>query len=248
MARIWKLRSWATSAAVIAIAAVVIGDASATATQGSAVIAGQTNTSTADTVVQDTYYSVPCSPVLAAGLLACGSIGLEGNGNTYGVYGGGDDTGVYGVSSGGNGVFGYSSGTGNGVDGFVNSSTASGVYGENGSSGFGVAGRANGGVGVLADSTSGTALEVNGKAQFSRSGVVTISYPAKTAVISAVPLTAKSLVFATEQRFLAGVYVVAAVPNLSGSSNSFTIYLNKTPGTSTSPKSVTVGWYVIERS
>ena len=52
--------------------------------------------------------------------------------------------------------------------------------------------------------------------------------------------------FATEQKFLAGVYVVAAVPNLSGSSNSFTIHLNKAPGTVTTPKSVTVGWYVIE--
>jgi len=59
-------------------------------------------------------------------------------------------------------------------------------------------------------------------------------------------VTSKSLVFATIQKFLAGVYVVAAAPNISRSSNSFTIYLNKAPGSATVPKSVTVGWEVIE--
>jgi hypothetical protein len=87
---------------------------------------------------------------------------------------------------------------------------------------------------------------VAGKAQFSRSGIVTIAYPAKTAVVSGFPVTSQSLVLATIQKYLSGVYVVAAVPNLGGSSNSFTIYLNKAPGSSTTPKSVTVGWYVIE--
>ena len=41
--------------------------------------------------------------------------------------------------------------------------------------------------------------------------------------------------------------MVAVVPNLSGSSNSFTIYLNKAPGSSTNPTSVVVGWQVIEK-
>jgi len=269
MSPLKQVRTWIASAVVIAVAAVVIGDTSATATQGQAILAGQTNTSTAETVLQDTSVSVQCVPVFGAGLLACGSNGLEGSGNTYGVYGSGDVAGVRGASSagdgvagdtsagtsagvfgenfgGGNGVYGLSISTGNGVQGETGSDIASGVYGQNDGSGYGVAGRANGGVGVLADSTNGTALDVNGKARFSRSGLITISYPAKTAVISGLPLTNKSLVLATIQRFLAGVYVVAASPTLSGSSNSFTIYLNKAPGTSSNPKSVTVGWEVIE--
>jgi hypothetical protein len=135
---------------------------------------------------------------------------------------------------------------GNGVFGLSDSNTASGVYGQNDGSGFGVAGRAIDGTGVLADSANGTALSVSGKAQFSRSGLVTITYPATSKVVSGVSLTAKSLVIATNQKYVAGVYVVAAVPKLSGSSNSFTIYLSKAPGTSAAPKSVTVAWQAIE--
>jgi hypothetical protein len=103
------------------------------------------------------------------------------------------------------------------------------------------------GVGVKAESNgSGTALVVEGTAVFSRSGNVTISYPAKSVTVTGVAVTSQSLVLATLQKHLGGVFVEAAVPNLSGSSNSFTIYLNKAPGTDTKPKSVTVGWFVVD--
>jgi hypothetical protein len=46
---------------------------------------------------------------------------------------------------------------------------------------------------------------------------------------------------ATLQKFVAGVYVVAAVPNVSG--GYFTIYLNKTVTTSVGP----IAWIVTER-
>jgi hypothetical protein len=98
----------------------------------------------------------------------------------------------------------------NGVSGRTSTATASGVYGQKDSTGFGVAGRAANCTGVFADSANGTALQVSGKAQFSRSGVVTITYPAKSAVVTGVPVTSKSFAFATIQKFLAGVYVVAA--------------------------------------
>jgi len=75
----------------------------------------------------------------------------------------------------------------------------------------------------------------------------TCKWPLLWPFVSNVPVTAKTLAFATIQKFLSGTYVVAAVTNLSGSSNSFTIYLNKAPGSSTAPKSVTVGWYLVER-
>jgi hypothetical protein len=71
------------------------------------------------------------------------------------------DVGVVGVGS-TDGVFG--SGNGNGVRGFSNNSLGSGVYGHNNSAGFGVAGRSDvaGGVGVLADSSSGLGLRAVG--------------------------------------------------------------------------------------
>ena len=125
--------------------------------------------------------------------------------------------------------------------------TGSAVFGEATGNGAGVFGDSASGPGVQARSATGPALNVIGRAQFSRSGTVTISYPNKSATVTGVPVTAKSLAFATLQQFLAGRYVVAVVPNLGGSSNSFTIYLNKAPGTSTTPKSVVVGWHVIEK-
>jgi hypothetical protein len=71
------------------------------------------------------------------------------------------DVGVVGVGS-TDGVFG--SGNGNGVRGFSNNSLGSGVYGHNNGAGFGVAGRSDvaGGVGVLADSSSGLGLRAVG--------------------------------------------------------------------------------------
>jgi hypothetical protein len=186
-----------------------------------------------------------------------GVFGQATNSDGSGVYGQNDGTGngVAGRATnanGGTGVFGELTGTGpgNGVHGKADGSNQSGMYGENLGAGAGVFGYgwATGSIGVRAGAVSGgTALKVEGKAQFSRSGTVTISYPNKQATVSGVPVTAKSLALATLQQFLAGRYVLAAVPNLSGSSNSFTIYLNKAPGTSTSPKSVVVGWQVIER-
>ena len=113
--------------------------------------------------------------------------------------------GVYGVGN--IGVRGQAETTGNGVEGDANNSSASGVYGQNDGTGFGVAGRSNGvgvlgdsatGIGVMATSPGGTALRVDGKVRFGRSGVVTITYPAKSAVISSVPVTSKSLAFATD--------------------------------------------------
>jgi hypothetical protein len=208
-----------------------------------------------------TYSDICCQGWSGDGVHGLGALnGVSGetaNNTASGVYGqnNGSGYGTAGRATNGTGVFGEgligvlgnSLGAGDGVDGTASNSCCSAVYGLNSGTGNGVAGRADTGTGVLAASTSGTALKVSGKAQFSRSGLVTITYPAKSKVITGVPLTAKSLVLATQQKFLAGVYVVAAVPNLSGSSNSFTIYLSKAPGTSAVPKSVTVAWQVIER-
>jgi hypothetical protein len=137
--------------------------------------------------------------------------------------------------------------------GHANNTSGSGVYGQNDGAGYGVAGRASGGIGTLGDSADGigvwassqnaTALKVTGKAQFSRSGVATVagsSAAPKNSVRVSLPITAKSMMTATLQKYVAGVYVVAAVPNVSG--GYFTIYLNKSVTTSVGP----IAWMVVE--
>jgi hypothetical protein len=298
-----KVAAIATALVALTVAFVAGTGSAATATQGQAVIAGQSNDATMATSITNTtdgemsslgnialagvatngtgvfgssYPHVRNVGVL--GISAAGSFtegqfwpgdgvhgdgasngvsGVTSNNGASGVYGQNDGTGygTAGRATNGTGVFGEgligvlgnSLGAGDGVDGTANNSCCSAVYGLNSGTGNGVAGQADAGTGVLAASNGGIALKVDGKAQFSRSGLVTITYPAKSKVISGLPLTAKSLAIATVQKYLAGVYVVAAVPNLSGSSNSFTIYLSKAPGTSAVPKSVTVAWQVIER-
>jgi len=184
-----------------------------------------------------------------------GSWGVLGEAGGIGVVGSGGTYGVWGDSSTGTGVYGntYAEGQ-NGVYGHASNATGSGVYGQNDGAGYGVAGRAGGGIGALGDSANGigvwassqnaTALKVSGKAQFSRSGVATVAgTPAapKNSVRVSLPLTAKSMMTATLQKYVAGVSVVAAVPNVTG--GYFTIYLNKAVTTSVSP----IAWIVTER-
>jgi hypothetical protein len=195
----------------------------------------------------------------ASNVLGGEAAGVSGDGSgpgDDGVYGIGDANGVHGeayFSSSGSGVFGQNDGNGNGVYGHANNSAASGVYGQNDGTGFGVAGRASGGTGILGDSANGigvsassqnaTALKVTGKAQFSRSGVATVagtSAAPKNSVKVSLPITAKSMMTATLQKYVAGVYVVAAVPNVAG--GYFTIYLNKPVSTSVGP----IAWMVVE--
>jgi hypothetical protein len=197
---------------------------------------------------------------------SAGNVGVYGRG-PEGVYGdasngsgsalGGTVNGVHGVCDvSGNAVWGESVdrglGAGNGVYGSTTSSGASGVYGHNAGTGYGVAGRAESGTGTLGDSTNGvgvaassqngTALDVTGRAVFNRSGLVTITAPAKSASV-AVPggLATTALVLALLQNAVPGVSVASAVPNkLTGK---VTINLNKTPP-STSP-AAKVAWFVL---
>jgi hypothetical protein len=224
--------------AVVAVSGLLmaVGTSGATATQGQPVIAGQFNDETSLTFVEN----------------------KSTTGTTDGIDaisdGGGD--GVIGVtfSSCCAGVHGNNNGDGNGVYGHANNSSASGVYGQNDGTGFGVAGRASGGTGVLGDSANGTgvwassqnatALQVTGKAQFSRSGVATVagtSAAPQSSVRVSLPITGKSMMTALLQKHVAGVFVVAAVPNVTG--GFFTIYLNKAVSTSVGP----IAWMVTER-
>ena len=135
--------------------------------------------------------------------------------NGIGVHGShaGDGWGVYGTSQGGIGVFG-------------NVTTGTGVEGSGTTGVFGVASSQHG-VGVLAQNTGGgTALEVDGAAAFSRSGVATV--PAgKSQVTHPLTLTSASFVLATIQGNITGLYV-RGVTIAAGSPGSFTIHLSNT--------------------
>jgi hypothetical protein len=73
---------------------------------------------------------------------------------------------------------------------------------------------------------------------FSRSGLLSIAAGKSSATQTGVALAAASLVLATLQQNLAGVYVRAAVPNAGASS--FTVYLSKAPSVSTK-----VAWFIV---
>ena len=166
---------------------------------------------------------------------ANGGTGVVGNGGgqagsgVVGTSGSAGGTGVIGTSGGGNGtgVLGTGSGTGNGVHGIA--LKGNGVHGSAGT----------GGIGVLAENTSGgAALTVTGPASFSRSGVLTVPAGHATATQSGVALSTASLVLVTLQQHATGLYVLAAVPNSAG--HSFKVYLSKSVSASTK-----VAWFVV---
>jgi hypothetical protein len=169
--------------------------------------------------------------------------------------------GLYGTSASGEGLYGQSgtvasafAGTSlTGVHGVTDSATDSAVWGEAVGGGAGVTGttsdRANGGVqgvnqgtgpGVLAQNTGGgAALQVSGPAAFSRSGAVSIPAGKSSAKVTGLALGTASLVLATIQGNVAGVYV-QGVTVVAGASGSFTVHLNKA-----TPSALPVAWFVL---
>lgn len=179
--------------------------------------------------------------------------------NETGVYGVADDSvaaaGVWGDSVQGTGVVGTGdwgvAGIGAvGVIGWVDSAST-GVYGfagdlpidagppfpVGGSAITGIAGAgAFFGVYAKASTSSQTALYVNGKARFSRSGRVTIASTSTSRKVFMTGVTPGSWVLAMLQTSVGGCSVRAVVPT----TGAFTIYLSKAPG-----KRVAIGYLVV---
>jgi hypothetical protein len=105
-------------------------------------------------------------------------------------------------------------------------------------SGTGVEGTSSSGVGVLASSTQGVALQVTGKAVFSRSGLAVVPAGTNRVIVTGVALTSTSLILALVQQSAGSAFVRAAVP--APASSSLTILLNKSPSVN-----VTVAWFVV---
>ena len=150
----------------------------------------------------------------ANGTNATGVWGYSASSTGTGVYGEGA-TGVWGF--GGWGVFGASDATGTGVYGFSGASIPTAP------AHTGVFGYSDSGIGVYAKALTGTALYVNGKVGFSRSGKVAIAAGHASYTKSLAGVTTSSLIIAVLQTYRAGVYVAAAVP----AAGKFTIRLNK---------------------
>jgi hypothetical protein len=181
---------------------------------------------------------------------ATGRTGLVGYSGAGSAPAGPAKTGVYGEAtqdSGSRGVSGFTlagqgvrgdATTGQGVAGVA--TTGQGVKG-NATSGQGVVGQATSGAGVKAVASTGYALDVAGRARFSRSGTVSIAANATTVDIT-VPggLAGTPLVFAVLQVAHTGVWVTAARPNWP-TTGKIRIYLNKVASTSASTP---VAWFV----
>ena len=193
-------------------------------------------------------------------------IGVEGtSGPGLGVVGtSGSGTGVVGGSSSGTGVHGYSDagvepailgtsiGSSTGVMGYSGSPASTpaptpktGVFGYAApdATAIGVKGASTAGVGVLATATTGTAIRVVGKAEFSRSGRATVPKGKDyTDIMVAGGLTSRSVVNATLQTYRPGVAVAAVRLNYP-SRDMARIYLTKVASTTSRTY---VGWFVAE--
>ncbi len=237
----------AVALVALAFAVVVVaGSPGALATQGSPITAGQGNSETAVTRLYNTTAGFQgCDAVTpnpsTSGLFVCGSHGLMGAGTAAGLFGITEDSstgyGVEGKTVKGTGVYGHNTGsTGIGVWGQTGG-TGSAVYGEATVNGAGVFGDSPAGTGVQARSTTGTALNVLGKAKFSRSGLAFLPSGSNHVTVNMSGATTGSMILATVQQ--KGPFFVKNVVPATGS---FTIYLNKAPAY---PNTVIVAYFVL---
>ncbi len=245
----------------------IAGAKPAEAANGNAVELGETNSATASTVVNTTAGTGLQGGISGSEAGASGVSGVDNTTGTtcHGIYGRSiNGTGVYGQTSGpdGYGLHGVDAGNGGAVGIFGTSINGFGVYGlsnnltgvqgatqakgqsgvagidDSTAGGHGVYGKSTNGTGVYATSSKGAALEVNGPARFSRSGVATVPKGARSVEVSLAGVTTASLILATPQGRVAGVAVEGVVPDVSASS--FTIYLTQAVSVS-----LKVAWFVI---
>jgi hypothetical protein len=103
--------------------------------------------------------------------------------------------------------------------------------------GSGVSGSSDSGVGVRAASAKGTALEVDGKVTFSRSGIATVPTDARRVKVDLAGVSSDSMVFATIQQLSGAV----AVANVVAATSAFTIHLSDA-----APQALRVAWMVLD--
>lgn len=204
------------------------------------------------------------------GSTSAGGVGVLGlathdiSSGTAGVHGDSTPCGA-GVIGTVNGVGGPGTLTCDGVQGFasdwdVGSTTASfgcdsvGVHGFSGATGqfairgdetsaaggTAVAGASANGVGGSFSSNHGTALQVQGVATFTRSGSVQVPAGTHTHTVTGVSLSTSSLVLATLQNLVDGVFVRAVVPDVAAKRFQIVLSANVPAG-----KVAHVGWFIV---
>jgi hypothetical protein len=166
--------------------------------------------------------------------LDSGATAIHGNSGSNGIA-------IYGTSYSGAGVLGDCP-SGYGVRGISYNAGTFGVSGEN-TNGTGVSGTSGAGTGVYASSGSGIALQVAGKARFSRSGKASVlAGQMYVDVTVAGGLASNSVVHATLQTYHSGVAIAAARKHYP-TTGKVRIYLTKVASTASS---TSVGWFVAE--
>jgi hypothetical protein len=226
----------ALGAAGAATAAALAGPAAALAANGDPVKVGEENTATTYTQIENT----------TVGTQEAGVIGKASGVGVLGVSVPGQ--GVIGRSTDGAGVQGYSVNDA-GLHGFGGpyglwaDGTSVGVHGRGLGDGRGIHGEATTGVGGYFTATPGAALQVVGKAQFSRSGKAAVP-KGRSYVDIIVPggFTNHSMVHATLQNYRPGVSVAAVVTG-SRADGKARIYLTKVASTTAT---TFVAWFVAE--
>jgi hypothetical protein len=161
-------------------------------------------------------------------------VGTGGGSSGPGVVGQGVGSGIGVVGNGG-------PANGPGVVGNGGSTDGSGVQGYGVGTGAGVIGvtEASVGVGVLAENAGGgNALQVEGPAIFSRSGLATVPAGVKKITVTGVSLTSASLILAVAQQAMGRSFVTSAVPDVPGSQ--FTINVGFAP-----KLDMSVAWFVV---
>ena len=165
------------------------------------------------------------------------------SGSTPGTDPGQTRNGVHGVTDAANyaSIFGEHVNGGTAVQGNSLSGNGKGVLGLGATGVFGLP--TSGGTGVLGSTSfdgSGIAVYAAGPAKFDLSGLATIAAGNSTVTLTQVSLRSGSLILATLQNKVTGIYVASAVPNVTGSK--VTINLNKVVP---SGKTAKVAWFVV---
>jgi hypothetical protein len=217
--RSWSRRALLTGAAgsAAALAATALAPAAALAGSDGDVVLGANNASSSATRITnstsgDTAFAA--SAVEGFGVVGDGDIGVVGSGR-LGVLG--DSAALHGA-----GVYGYGEAAGCGVLGVVGGAPPEPA--------------GNVGVQAVATESTGTALRVDGKVKFSRSGRLTVSSGKSSVVKTLAGVTTSSIIIAVLQQVETGTWIRAAVPG----TGKFTVYFNKAL-----PSSSVVGWFVI---
>jgi hypothetical protein len=157
----------------------------------------------------------------------------------HGVYGHSiHGIGILGISEHSSGIVGQNTTVGkSGVAGIDMTPGAGGhgLFGQS-SKGDAIFGTSENGAAVHCTSPKGMALNVEGRAKFSNSGVTSVPAHQKTVTISNASVTPTSIVLATIQKPQSGVYIEAAEPG----SGSFTVTLSASPSSS-----LPIGWMIL---